>query len=308
MEGFLELLRTSCLILVFAILAFFVIRFLIVSIHIVNQGEQVVIERLGKFVRVSGPGPVWVTPRLEQIARRIETRTTGEVYGFTDVWFQSFLPFTIQLALSYSLNLGRLPFALQRDLAYYTRQEWQDLTKAHIARELQDILPKFEFVQLIGHDPAFRKQFETMLRDQLQTSLCEYGMLLSDYHSVELKAVRLPEPLRESLMNITRTDIDARTRSAVLDTIIQKYPGLSEAFLISVASILTGQQLGGSQMLPPIIFQNGVEPKPASDIKVETPGLPGKKERAKALDKPDDSIWRILKLPPARRIDDEQVK
>ena len=44
------------------------------SIHIAQQWERVVVLRLGKFNRVSGPGIFWTFPFLEQNAIRVDCR------------------------------------------------------------------------------------------------------------------------------------------------------------------------------------------------------------------------------------------
>lgn len=52
------------------------------AVHIAQQWERVVVLRLGKFNRVSGPGLFWTIPFIEQNALRVDCRTrTTSIYA-----------------------------------------------------------------------------------------------------------------------------------------------------------------------------------------------------------------------------------
>lgn len=71
-------MATILWIIVVVVLAFLFIRLTILLVKsstvVVREGEAVVINRLGRFNRVAGPGTVVVIPKLENIQRTIEIR------------------------------------------------------------------------------------------------------------------------------------------------------------------------------------------------------------------------------------------
>ena len=56
------------------VLAFFLLMFVASGIKILKEWERVAILRLGKFKHIRGPGVIWVTPMLDQVAMRVSLR------------------------------------------------------------------------------------------------------------------------------------------------------------------------------------------------------------------------------------------
>ena len=51
------------------------------SVHVAQQWEKVVVLRLGAFNRVSGPGPFWTIPVIEQNTMRVDGRVRVTTFG-----------------------------------------------------------------------------------------------------------------------------------------------------------------------------------------------------------------------------------
>ncbi len=65
-----------------AIVAFAAAVLATMAVHVAQQWERVVVLRLGKFSRVSGPGLFWTIPFIEQNAMRVDCRTrTTSIYA-----------------------------------------------------------------------------------------------------------------------------------------------------------------------------------------------------------------------------------
>jgi len=298
MNAFLDSLRTVCLCSIGIIALFLLLSFLRTAFQIVGEGKSAVIERTGKFARLAGPGLIWVTPKLERVAGEIIVRAMGEIYRFDNVWLRDFVPVTVELVFSYRRGLTNFSLEQQKKFAYYSTEEWQRLLKAHLNKVLQEIATNFQFNSLVGKDPVYRNQFELALTKRLRETLPSDGVFLDDDEGVTFK-VYLPREIHESLINITRTNIDAQTKGALISNLLQRYSGLSEAFILSAASLITGQELGAGAMPPPLIFASGSAAKgvrPLAEISSAD-------EQPPLLDQetPDGEVWRQLKLPPGKQ-------
>ncbi len=60
--------------ILFAIVAFFVLSIVLGSFFTVETSQVAIVQRLGKFARVAGPGLNWKTPYLEMVVRRLSMK------------------------------------------------------------------------------------------------------------------------------------------------------------------------------------------------------------------------------------------
>jgi regulator of protease activity HflC (stomatin/prohibitin superfamily) len=70
-------MQISVALLIFILIltmAFFILIFVASGIKILKESERVAVFRLGKFLRISGPGIIWVTPILDKIAAKLSLR------------------------------------------------------------------------------------------------------------------------------------------------------------------------------------------------------------------------------------------
>ena len=69
------------------------------SAHIAQQWERVVVLRLGKFNRVSGPGLYWTIPIIEQNAMRVDTRIRSTTFGAEETLTSDLVPINVNAVL-----------------------------------------------------------------------------------------------------------------------------------------------------------------------------------------------------------------
>lgn len=69
------------------------------SIHIAQQWERVVVLRLGKFNRVSGPGLFWTLPFLEQNVVRIDCRVRATTFDAKETLTSDLVPMDVNAVM-----------------------------------------------------------------------------------------------------------------------------------------------------------------------------------------------------------------
>lgn len=292
----------NLLMLGIAVIVLFVIvrtlwRFFWRNFQPVPEGQMAVVERMNRFHRVGGPGDVWVMPKFERVAHRLQIRTQGEHYRLTGLWTKGMVPVDIDMALSYRRDFGGLDQEQLKRLAYYPDHEFRALTQSQIVSILHSILPRFEFGQLLGPDLSFQSDFYATLLDALNKGLRSFGVVLDKDHGLILEPIRLPPGLRESLISASSSTIDADTRRSIIAQIMRDYPGFSEAYLLSLIGVLTGQPVNTTTMLPPLILSG-----PNSTVVLPTPtpmpGNPSPSPQNPATPVLDDQVYKIIELPP----------
>lgn len=72
--------------------------------HVVREGERLVIYRLGRFNRISGPGLVWVHHTVETVENQIDVRTAPRAVEARNLYFFD-IPFGYTFSLWYRLDL-----------------------------------------------------------------------------------------------------------------------------------------------------------------------------------------------------------
>ena len=69
------------------------------SVHIAQQWEKVVVLRLGKLDRVSGPGLFWTWPVIEQNTMRVDTRVRVTTFGAEETLTADLVPLDVNAVL-----------------------------------------------------------------------------------------------------------------------------------------------------------------------------------------------------------------
>ncbi len=71
----------------------------IMATHIAQQWEKVVVLRLGKFDRVSGPGLFWTIPIIEQNVMRVDGRMRVTTFGAEETLTSDLVPLNVNAVL-----------------------------------------------------------------------------------------------------------------------------------------------------------------------------------------------------------------
>src|ERR1700728_276627 len=166
MEGFFMLLLV--------VVAFFVLSIFLGSFFTVQTAQVAIVQRLGKFARVAGPGLNWKTPFLETVVQRmsmkvqqfevqVETKTQDNVF--------------VQIPVSIQYKL--IPESVEA--AFYKLTDPVKQIESMVYNVVLGHVPKMKL------DDTFLNQADIAndLRDNLDASMKEYGysivkVLISD--------------------------------------------------------------------------------------------------------------------------------
>src|SRR5277367_994592 len=179
--------------LLLAVVVFFVLSIFLGSFFTVQTAQVAIVQRLGKFARVAGPGLNWKTPFLESVVQRmsmkvqqfdvqVETKTQDNVFV------------QIPVSIQYKIMQDNV------ESAYYKLSDPVKQIESMVYNVVLGHVPKMKL------DDTFLNQADIAsdLRDNLDASMKEYGysivkVLISDI---------VPDPKVKAAMN----DINAAAR------------------------------------------------------------------------------------------------
>ena len=165
----------SGLLLIFvAIVLLFALGVVFGSFFTVETAQVAIVQRLGKFARVAGPGLNWKTPYLEAVVQRLSLR----VQQF-DVQVETKTQDNVFVQIPVSIQYKIIPDAVQD--AYYKLSDPVKQIESMVYNVVLGHVPKMKL------DDTFLNQADIAsdLRDNLDASMKEYGysivkVLISD--------------------------------------------------------------------------------------------------------------------------------
>lgn len=184
---------TGLLLLVGVVVVFFVLSVVLGSFFTVETAQVAIVQRLGKFARVAGPGLNWKTPYLEAVVTRMSMR----VQQF-NVQVETKTQDNVFVQIPVSIQYKVIPEGVEN--AYYKLSDPVKQIESMVYNVVLGHVPKMTL------DDTFLNQANIAndLRDSLDASMKEYGyaivrVLISDI---------VPDPKVKAAMN----DINAAQR------------------------------------------------------------------------------------------------
>jgi regulator of protease activity HflC (stomatin/prohibitin superfamily) len=162
------------LLLLFLLLMLLVLGVVFGSFFTVETAQVAIVQRLGKFARVAGPGLNWKTPYIETVAQRMSLR----VQQF-DVQVETKTQDNVFVQIPVSIQYKVIPEGVQD--AFYKLSDPVKQIESMVYNVVLGHVPRMTL------DDAFLNQADiaTDLRDNLDASMREYGysivkVLISD--------------------------------------------------------------------------------------------------------------------------------
>jgi regulator of protease activity HflC (stomatin/prohibitin superfamily) len=176
-----------------AIVLIFCLSVILGSFFTVETAQVAIVQRLGKFARVAGPGLNWKTPYIENVIQRMSLR----VQQF-DVQVETKTQDNVFVQIPVSIQYKVMPDGVEN--AYYKLSDPVKQIESMVYNVVLGHVPKMKL------DDTFLNQADIAsdLRDSLDASMKEYGysivkVLISDI---------VPDPKVKAAMN----DINAAQR------------------------------------------------------------------------------------------------
>lgn len=176
------ILLTGAIGIVPAVASFALAVLATMSVHIAQQWERVVVLRLGRFNRVSGPGIFWTIPFVEQNAMRVDCRVRTTTIEAEETLTADLVPLDVSAVLLWMVYDAK---AACNEVADFTRAV--DLS-AQAA--LRDAIGRLSAAEVAIR----REQLDEDIKQALEDVAAEWGVAVM---SVKIRDILMPPDLRD---------------------------------------------------------------------------------------------------------------
>lgn len=154
------------------------------SCHVAQQWERVVVLRLGRFNRVSGPGPFWTWPVVEANTLRVDTRTRVTTFYAEETLTADLVPLDVDAVLFWHVWDAK---AACLEVGDFTRAVEMAAQTA-----LRDAIGRAGAAEVAIR----REQLDRELKRVLEEKVAPWGVTVL---SVEVRDILLPRELQEAM-------------------------------------------------------------------------------------------------------------
>ncbi|MGJ3254420.1 MAG: SPFH domain-containing protein [Elainellaceae cyanobacterium] len=195
-----------------AILAFLIIGYTVGSVRIINQGDEALIERLGRYHRKLEPGLNFIVPLLDRI---VCVETTRE----------RMLDFEPQEAITkdnVSLNVDAVVYwrILELQHTYYTIDDIEEALQALVITSLRSEIGRMKLEDTYSS----RREINRILLQQLDEATATWGVKVT---RVEVQNIILPRTLVASLER--ERAAESEKKAAIAEAEGKKQAAIEEA-------------------------------------------------------------------------------
>lgn len=168
----------------------------IAGIYVVRQQNMVIIERLGKFNRVVGPGLHVRIPIIERIVATVNMRT-AQVAFTIDAKTKDNVTISMEIAAQYhvSYDMGRNDVASGVYRSYYMLANPIAQMQAYLIDALRSAVPVYTLDEVFEKKDDIAADVNTTVADQMRA----YGY---DLVSTLITAIGLPRDVEQSMNSI----------------------------------------------------------------------------------------------------------
>lgn len=152
--------------------------------HVAQQWERVVVLRLGRFNRVSGPGLFWTIPVIESNTMRVDTRTRVTTFYAEETLTADLVPMNVDAVLFWHVWDAA---AACTEVSDFTRAVEMAAQTA-----LRDALGRASAAEVAIR----REQLDRELKRVLEEKVAPWGITVL---SVEVRDILLPKDLQETM-------------------------------------------------------------------------------------------------------------
>lgn len=246
------------------VLIFVFIKLFMAMMHIVPEERRLVVYRLGRFNRVTGPGMVFVVPGLEQIVRTLEVRDHPMEVTVPGI-FAYGVPNDLTLDLWCSFDLLRAAGGNRARLA--------QLVQVSDAERRQQVQVKMREA-LVNQVAALEKnkplaagatsldgvlalapgteRYNTLLagvKNELEKSLPSVGVILNTTQPITLTGRVIPDAIIDAIKRMQGRQIDSQWLTRYASQLQQQFPEISNVVLDQMLASVDGVDVGNVQRL-----------------------------------------------------------
>lgn len=231
--------------------------------QVVPQEERLVIYRLGRFNRISGPGVVWMLPNMEN-ARPIDVRdrphelTISQIFAFgvsNELTLNLWCSFDLAQAagddkekLSQLVQLNEVERRHQLEVKIREALVHQ-LSDLQRRRPLPETASTFDgVIALAPGSDRYNELLEGVTRELAQ-SLRSIGIVLNTSQPITLIRRGIPDAIIDALQRKYGRDIDSQWLTKYAGELRKDFPDIPRVVLAQVLSAIEGVDAGQVQRL-----------------------------------------------------------
>lgn len=172
------------------------------SVHIAQQWERVVVLRLGKFNRVSGPGLFWTIPFIEQNALRVDCRVRATNIEAEETLTADLVPLDVNAVLLWMVYDAK---AACNEITDFSRT-----VKLIAQAALRDAIG-----QLTAAEVAIRReQLDIDIKQALEDEASQWGIAILN---VKVRDILIPPELHDVMSQEAQAEQRRKARIILMD-------------------------------------------------------------------------------------------
>lgn len=217
------------------------------SAHIAQQWERVVVLRLGKFNRVSGPGLYWTIPFIEQNALRVDCRIRATTFDAEETLTSDLVPLDVNAVLLWMVYDAKAACTECSDFSRTIELAAQAALRDAIGR-------------LSAAEVAIRReQLDCDIQQALEDDAAQWGISVL---SVKVRDILLPPALHDVMSLEAQAEQRRKARIILMDAeqeisetigdLGEAYGGLDAALRLRQMHLLyeSVRETGGTVVVP----------------------------------------------------------
>ena len=174
-----------------------------ISIRTASQWERVLILRLGKFNRISGPGIFFIIPIIETIPYWIDIRTVAIPIKAEQTLTRDNVPVSVEAILFWRV--------IEPEHAGLKVENYKNSVMLAAQTALRDVIGKSELSVILSE----RENIDNILKDVIKRRVTEWGI---EVISVEIRDVIIPENLQNAMSQKAQAERERDARVILGDS------------------------------------------------------------------------------------------
>lgn len=228
----------------------------VMAVHISQQWERVVVQRLGRFSRVAGPGPFLTIPFIEQTPIRIDCRTRVTTFGAEETLTADLVPMDVDAVMLWMVHDAK---AACNEVSDFTAAV--ELT-AQAA--LRDAIGRLSAAEVAIR----REQLDADIQQVLEDEASQWGISVL---SVKVRNILLPQALQDAMSLEAQAEQRRKARiilmeaeqdiSAMAEDVGEAYGGGDAALRLRQMHLMyeSVRETGGTVVVPSSFSEGFVE-------------------------------------------------
>lgn len=240
------------------------IKLFMAMMHIVPEERRLVVYRLGRFNRITGPGMVFVVPGMEQIVRTLEVRDHPLEVTVPGI-FAYGVPNDLTLDLWCSFDLVRAAGGNMAKLAQHVqvseverRQQVEVKMREALVSQVADLEKNKPLAAgatpldgVLALAPGTERYSALLagVKNELEKSLPSIGVILNTSQPITLTGRVIPDAIINAIKRMQGRQIDSQWLTRYANQLRQQFPEISSVVLDQMLASVDGVDVGNVQRL-----------------------------------------------------------